>query len=272
MSKIKKIFEIIKVLSKSPELLLRVLDEETDKRDYVIKKYGFFQGMPVVDLLSLFPDFSETVEPYSFLEGTSMLTDLALLKSLVRMHDECEYLEIGTWRGESVANVAKIAKNCVSLSLSDEEMRRFGFGEDIIKNSMYFSKNISNIQHIGHDSRTFDFSKLDKKFDVIFIDGDHHYETVKMDTQNAFRLLKDENSVLVWHDYGFGPETIRWSVLAGILDGSPKDRLSSIYHISNTMCAVYMRGNFETRYMKGSNIPNKSFKVEISAKGLKNID
>lgn len=267
----KTIYKIIKVLSKSPERLLRVMDEETDKRDYVIKKYGFFQGMPLVDLLSIFPDFSETLEPYSFLEGTSMLTDLALLKSLVRMHDECAYLEIGTWRGESIANVAKIAKDCVSLSLSDDEMRRFGLEKDVIKNNKFFSKNISNVEHIGHESRSFDFSKLNKKFDVIFIDGDHHYETVKIDTQNAFRLLKDEKSVIVWHDYGFGPETIRWSVLAGILDGSPKDRLDSIYHISNTMCAVYMRGNFKTCYLKKFDIPDKFFKVKISAEKLKNI-
>jgi predicted O-methyltransferase YrrM len=270
MYKAKTILKIIKALSESPERLLRVMDEEIDKKDYIIKKYGFFQGMPVIDLLSIFPDFSETVEPYSFLDGTSMLTDLALLKSLVRMHEECSYLEIGTWRGESVANVAKIAKNCVTLSLSEEEMKSLGFGKDFIKNNKFFSEKLNNVEHIGHDSRSFDFSKLNKKFDVIFIDGDHHYETVKLDTQNAYPLLRDDNSVIVWHDYGFGPETVRWSVLAGILDGSPKDRLGSIYHISNTMCAIYMRGNFETSYLKKFNVPDKFFKVKISAEKLNN--
>ena len=35
------------------------------------------------------------------------------------------------------------------------------------------------------------------------------------------KLLKDENSMIIWHDYGYNPETPRHSVIAAILDGLP---------------------------------------------------
>ena len=67
---------------------------------------------------------------------------------------------------------------------------------------------------------TFDFADYYGKYDMVFIDGDHHYDSVKKDTETAFKLLKDNRSIIVWHDYGLDPETIRWDVLAAILDGS----------------------------------------------------
>ena len=89
----------------------------------------------------------------------------------------------------------------------------------------FFSKDIPNITHLQADSQTFNFSSLQKKFDVIFLDGDHHTESIVKDTQNAFQLLKDDNSIIVWHDYGLGTETTRFNVLAGILDGCPPENI-----------------------------------------------
>jgi len=264
MAKIKTLLRIFNVLVRDPRCLVKVLDEETKKKGYVIKRYGYEYGLPTIDLLDLFPNFEETVEPYSFLEGTSLPTDLALLKALARKYDYCRYLEIGTWRGESVANVAAIADECVSINLSDDEMRQRGFSSEFIKVHRFFSKNFKNIFHIGHNSHSFDFSVFKEKFDLIFIDGEHTYKSIKIDTQNAFRLLRDSSSVIVWHDYGFSPERVRWSVLAGILDGCPEEKRDNLYHISNTLCAIYMHGKFETTFMTFPQIPNKSFTVKLS--------
>lgn len=38
-------------------------------------------------------------------------------------------------------------------------------------------------------------------FDLVFIDGCHHYEYVKKDTQNAIKYLKS-GGMIIWHDYG----------------------------------------------------------------------
>lgn len=261
MNRVQKVIKCFTALLAHPHRLARVLDEEDNWKARVSQKYNRHNGLSTIDL-----SFEETIYPYSFLEGTSMLTDLALLKFLARRYEHCAYLEIGTWRGESVANVASVAEECITISLSEEEMRRAKFSEEFIRNNAIFSREMSNVTHIGHDSLTFDFSSLGKKFDLIFIDGDHSYEAVRSDTQNAFRLLKDESSAIVWHDYGYGPEAVRWSVLAGILDGCPKDAQGSIYHVSNTMCAIYLRGSFEESYPVSPQLPDKVFTVNLSAK------
>lgn len=238
-------------------------DEERLRR-HMLDKYGYCQ-LPTIDLLDMFPDFHETIANYSFLEGTSLITDLALLKLLAKRYDDCRYLEIGLWRGESLAAVAEVCKNCTSLSLSTDEMRSMNITERFISAHGYFSKGLKDIAYILHDSRTFDFQSLQKKFDLVFIDGDHAYDTLKMDTSNAFSVLRNDHSIVVWHDYGYSPETPRPSVLAGILDGCPEEKRKNLYHVSNTMCAIYTVESYKTRQIEFPDIPNKSFRVEISA-------
>jgi predicted O-methyltransferase YrrM len=260
MSKIKTVIKCATTLLAHPSRLDRVLEDEDGWKAHVTQKYGRPNGLSTIDL-----PLEETIHTYSFLDGTSMLTDLALLKSLARRFEHCSFLEIGTWRGESVANVASVAEECTTMCLSDEEMRKAKYPDENILNHAIFSRKLGNVTHIGHDSRTFDFASLGKKFDLIFIDGDHSYEAIKSDTQNAFRLLKDESSVIIWHDYGFTPSSIRWSVLAGILDGCPAHAQESLHHVSNTMCAVFLRGSFKESYPTTWQLPEKVFTVSLHA-------
>jgi len=259
------IAKVIGTILRDPRCLCRVINYEEEKEHYVSSKYSLPHGLPNIDLLDFIPEFKESIEPVSFLEGSSMVTDIALLRSLARRYPHCEYLEIGTWRGESVANMADLTANCTTISLSETEMRDIGLPEDFIKVHGFFSKELSNVNHIYHSSLNFDFSSLGRKFDIIFIDGDHSYDSVKSDTQNVFDLLKNDSSIVVWHDYGFSSERIRWSVLAAILDGCPKERRKDLYHISNTMCAVCIKGDFSTSYPGFPQVPNKKFKVGLSA-------
>ncbi|MDE0471216.1 MAG: hypothetical protein OXH57_04695 [Ekhidna sp.] len=104
-------------------------------------KYDIEQ-LPTINILDLFPDLNEEVDSYSFLNGTSLITDLVLLKLLAKKYDECAYIEIGSWRGESLVNASNVTKDCTSLTLSSDEMRRLNFGEDIIKIHGVFSNHI----------------------------------------------------------------------------------------------------------------------------------
>ncbi|MBI4931772.1 MAG: class I SAM-dependent methyltransferase [Bacteroidetes bacterium] len=225
-------------------------------------------GLPSLDLLDLLPGFNTEISPYTFLNGTSTTIDIAILKALASTYKDCSYMEIGTWRGESIANISDAAKECVSISLSDEEMRHMKFPEKMIGVQRFFSKEKKNIQYVTHNSKTFDFSSLNKKFDLIFVDGDHEYPAVKSDTANVFKLLKDDNSIIVWHDYGTAFETICWPVLAGILDGAPADKRKNIYHLSNTLCAIYTTKNLRTSKLEYPTVPNKNFRVRISAEKI----
>ncbi|MDD5529613.1 MAG: class I SAM-dependent methyltransferase [bacterium] len=271
MNKIKILLKILITVIRNPKCLYTIIssDEEKDKRNYVIKKYSYKYGLPCIDLLDLFPEFEETIAPYSFLEGTSIVTDLGLLKALAKRYLRCRYLEIGTWRGESIVNIANIAEKCISIDLSKDEMKEKGYSTTFINLCDFFSKSLPNISYIKKDSQKLDFSVFKEKFDLIFIDGDHSYESIKKDTQNAFKVLKNSDSIIVWHDYFINAvEKIKWSVLAGILDGCPKEKRGNLYYVSNTLCAIYIQGDFKAKFITSLQTPNKTFTVKLSAKKL----
>lgn len=242
MTKINLLIPFIKILLTRPSVIFKALYHAVinqNKRQWVEKTYG--SALPEINILKLFPSLNETIDPFTCLYGTSLPIDLAVLKMFARSIPNCEYLEIGTWRGESLANVAPLVKNCISISLSASEMAKLGWGESFGKLQRLFSKNLENVKHIEANSRNFDFASLGKKFDLIFIDGDHSFEGVKSDTINAFKLLKDDNSVIIWHDYTKNYEHIDWEVFAGIIAGSQLEYQKNIFHISNTLCAVYLK-------------------------------
>jgi hypothetical protein len=266
MKRSDKIFFLLKNPLKTINGGLMTFKEEI-YLEKVRKNYGLLK-LPTIDLLSLFPQFSETLEYYSFLEGTSLVTDLMLLKSLARRFTDCSYLEIGTWRGESIANISEVAADCLAITLPEEEMQ---LPIDKYSLSGFFSRNKKNITTIKTNSQKFDFNSLNKKFDLIFIDGDHSYEGVLSDTRKIFNLRKNDKSVIVWHDYGFSTEKVRHSVLAAVLDGVPRELHGNLYHISNTLCAAYIEhNNLDTFITDFPAFPDKNFTISVTAERIPN--
>ncbi len=271
MNKARKFFKAIILIIKKPALLNKVLDDGAVNKKQVIEKYNLPKGLKTIDINDLLPDFNETVEPYCSLDGGSTPFDLALLKGLAKRISNCMYFEIGTWRGESAANVASVAKQCVTLNLPDQEMLMMGLDKNYVESHRFFSKEVKNIIHIQANSQTFDYSSLNQKFDLIFIDGDHHYESVKNDTANAFKLLKDENSIIVWHDYGNNPSDIRWDVFRGVLDGTAADNLKHLYRVSNTLCAIYTTQALNAQYYNAYLKLDKFFSLTLKSNQIKSL-
>ncbi|MCX8069898.1 MAG: class I SAM-dependent methyltransferase [Thermodesulfovibrionales bacterium] len=50
------------------------------------------------------------------------------------------------------------------------------------------------------NSLNFDFISYYGQFDFVLVDDCQHYEYVKSDTYNAFKLLR-RNGIIVWHDF-----------------------------------------------------------------------
>lgn len=241
MNKVKKLIRAAGLILKRPYLLNKVLDDESVWKQQV-KKIRQQESLPELRLVELSDQNEWSVKPFAFMEGGSLPTDLALLKMLASKFDSCQYFEIGTWRGESVANVATVASECVTLNLPAKAMLESGKSEDYVDQHAMFSDGLPNVVHLEGDSAEFDFSALVKQFDLVFIDGDHHYESIKRDTRNVFRHLVHENSIVVWHDYAWQPGNIRFETLAAILDGIPEGKESNLFAVRNTLCAIYHPG------------------------------
>lgn len=265
MKKLSRLFKAILLIIRQPSLLNKVLDDPDINKQQVIRGFNLPLGLKTVDILDLLPGFNETVEPFCSLDGGSTPIDLALLKGLAGSKKGCRYFEIGTWRGESVANVAAVAEECITLNLPDEEMLTMGLDENYVNLHRFYSKNLKNVTHIQANSLRFDYSAFYKKMELVFIDGDHHFESVKSDTENAFKLLKDKNSIIVWHDYGNNPNDIRWDVLRGILEGAPEENRKNIYRVSNTLCAIYTTLPLKSFYPENYADPNKYFSLAIQS-------
>ena len=200
-------------------------------------------GLPVVPLRHFLPPGgADTVAPFAFQDGGSLPTDLALLRGLARQRPGCRYFEIGTWRGESAANVAAEAAHVHTLNLSAAEMRALHLPEAYIGLHGFFSKSLPNVTHLHGHSASFDLAALAAEagpFNLIFIDGDHHYEAVRQDTARVFAHLVGPTTVVVWHDASRQPGQPRWEVLAGLLAGLPSGLPGQLAQVGNTLCAVY---------------------------------
>lgn len=271
MSKIKKLFTALGILFRKPYLLNLVINHEESFQNRVVKNYQLKNGFLQLSILDLFPDFIETVRPYAFLEGGSSPLDLALLKALAKKYTVDSVLEIGTWRGESIANLASVVPHCYTLNIPDEEVYKLLPNREYVTSHRFFSKNLSNVHHVFGHSNAFDFTRLGRQFDMIFIDGDHHYESVKADTISAFKLIDVDKGIIVWHDYTYNPEKIRWEVFQAILDGTPKEKHKNLYHIANTHCAVFIPEELKGVTFIPYALPKTVFELTIKAQPLETV-
>ncbi len=264
MKKLSKACKALSLILRKPVLLNRVLQEPNHWKEHLDNRYNLSHGLAVTDPSELFDKkYNEDLKLFTFLDGGSLVTDIALLKGLARKYNNCRYFEIGTWRGESAVNLADVASEVFTLNLSANEMRELGVSEETIAQQGMFSKDNKKIIHLKGNSRTYNFAAIAKKFDLIFVDGSHHYEDVKNDTEKVFKHLVHDNSIVVWHDYGVTPEDVRYEVLAGILDGSPPEIHTHLYHVAHTKSAIFLREQLKTESLQKPFNPHHYYTVNI---------
>ena len=127
MSRLSVALQALRSLARTPSLLNHVIaGDVADWQRRALAHAGrqlTAKGLPMVSLAHFLSPADTTVRPFAFREGGSLPTDLLLLRALARRVPGCRYLEIGTWRGESAANVAAVAAEVFTLNLSAEEIR-----------------------------------------------------------------------------------------------------------------------------------------------------
>lgn len=231
-------------------------------KNFNIKEVGIDDVLSQVD---------EKIHSFTSLADTSLPIDILLIKSIVKSFDSPNYLEIGCFRGESLVNIIDHTNNTVSISLSKNELREITKNEYCIEvDSILVDRYNKKLTKIEANSQNFDFLSLEKKFDVIFIDGDHSEYGVFIDTINAFKVLRDENSIIIWHDFGYSPSDLRYDVIAGAIKGTPFNERNNIYRVRNTLCGIYTKKKIAPTISENYLFPNILMDVEMKIRKYKN--
>jgi len=121
---------------------------------------------------------------------------------ILKSYKKFEYLEIGSFEGNSSMFVAKNFPDskiyCVDNWVGTEEYENLKFS-NIEKN---FDQNMSEFNNYVKFKKTSDdfFNNNNKKFDIIYIDGYHKGSQVYKDFKNSWKILK-ENGVIIFDDY-----------------------------------------------------------------------
>jgi predicted O-methyltransferase YrrM len=156
----------------------------------------------------------KVLRPHDRIIGTSIdLLELMMLLSVVRYLNARNILEIGT---SDVNTTLNLAENCTpegrvtTIDLPLDWSGEPGLGIPNCYINVTSRKKVgiqfkdtpyeSQIRQVFADSATLNWNELSGPFDLVFIDGNHHYAYVKRDTENALRHLKS-GGCIVWHDY-----------------------------------------------------------------------
>jgi len=193
------------------------------------------------------------------------LLESAIIVSLIKLTNPLKIFEFGTYMGATTVLMAtnspkethvstldiddqktKFINDSTSYNLwdaaeNDNFLRKKFKNEGAIHISRSTSEVKSKITQIFCDSKLLDLDKLSlkNKFDLIFIDGGHDYETVENDTSKAFSMAT-EHSIIIWHDY---KSQIHQDVTHFLNSLSHNQK---IIHIQNTMLAIHCIGDYSS--------------------------
>lgn len=205
------------------------------------------------------------LDTFSFLDDTSTVLDLLLLRGLVRRRPGCRYFEIGTFRGESAVAVADVASEVVTLSLPDDRLLSLGADRSFVAAHRVFSERNPKVQHIFGDSSTFDVTPFLDWADVLFIDGDHARRAVENDTRRFLQVVSRTTGVVVWHDAYLSALRPRWEVLAGIGAALNVDQRRALVHVANTLTVALLPAADALPTIELSYVPKTVFSVTVTA-------
>jgi hypothetical protein len=120
--------------------------------------------------------------------------ELFALNALIKFTKPASVLEIGTYKGSTTANfILNLPQNC---KLTTIDMARFATDDQEVTKLL----ERPDVERIIANSHTFDWSSYTDKIDFIFIDACHSAESVKIDSENALKILSSKGFI-IWHDY-----------------------------------------------------------------------
>lgn len=198
-----------------------------------------------IDLGDFFLGYREIIcKELTFMPGSSGILDYAFIKMLVEKYDCRNYLEIGTYIGESINILTDYCEKLYSITAEKESPYSMKFWckeQDLPDYSQRLTYNDKIIQFFT-DSKSFEFSLLKDEIDLYFIDGDHSYNGVYSDTKKIFKIKK-ENAIVVWHDFRKAGFKYNEEVVKAVKDVLG-DKFKNVFVTNRNMCGVYLPDNY----------------------------
>ena len=213
---------------------------------------------------AVFDPDGDVLPAFTFLDDTSTVLDLLLLRALVRRYAARTLLEVGTFRGESALAVASAGVDVVTLSLPDDDLLQQGAPRSWVDAHRTLSTGVPRIRHVFGDSATFDIGPYREWADILFIDGDHSRMAVESDTRRFWATRSQRAGAVVWHDAFSSPLVPRWEVLAGIAAGTPAAYRSQLVQISNTLCLAWLPDSESLPTVERSYVPRAVYSVNVA--------
>jgi hypothetical protein len=102
-----------------------------------------------------------------------------IIYNIVKYTNCKKYLELGIYDGDCITNISNIVEKAVGVDIHDKRV--------------YF-----NFTFLMKTTDDF-FKDNTETFDIIFIDADHSYESVKKDFENALKIL-NKHGIIFLHD------------------------------------------------------------------------
>jgi hypothetical protein len=181
--------------------------------------------------------------------GNVTLGELAILaQAAAGIPDGSEVIEIGTFDGRTTVNLALNASPSsaiFTLDLPPHQPTRLPLeigerryvdkplpGARFSHGRQSFPGLTERITQLLGDSATFDWSNHYGKAGLVFVDGSHAYEYVRLDSATAMRLAASDGVVL-WHDYGV------WDGVTRALEELERTNNLGLRHIRGTSLVIW---------------------------------
>lgn len=185
----------------------------------------------------------------TFMPGGSQVLDYVFLKAVAETFKCKNYLEVGTYIGESINILTDCCEHLYSVtaapgtSCSMASWCRQCNLPDYSEKLAYSDK----ISHFYTDSKLFDYSIIKEDIDLYFIDGDHSYEGVYADTKNIFNS-KRENAIVVWHDFKISRGQYNTELILAVRDVLEK-KFENVYVTDYNLCGIYLPESIQGCFM-----------------------
>ncbi len=149
-------------------------------------------------------------QKYKWNYGDVFSPNIPAWEKIVSQFDSIDYLEIGSFEGRSTVFIGEL-KNTNSIMAVDtfqgsDEYKGMSELNDTNFDRVFenFKENLNlinkkNINYLKDTSDNF-FKKNKNKYNLIYIDGSHHYDNVKKDFENSYECIR-KNGIIIMDDF-----------------------------------------------------------------------